>query len=94
MNKLLFAKIIVCLLTVLLVLGACTALTTIYKKINQKPKESHIVLNQPKESYIANYKIEKNEVFLHVKGNNVSDKIIIVDKFGKNPNITITLSKE
>lgn len=94
MNKLLFVKIIVCLLTVLLVFGACTALSTIYKKVNQKPKESHIVLNQQKNTYIADYKIEKNEVFLHIKGNNVSDKIIIVDKFGKNPNITITLSKD
>ena len=94
MNKLLFVKIIVCFLTVLLVLGAFTALSTIYKKVNQKPKESQIVLNQPKDSYIADYKIEKNDIYLHIKGKNTSDKIIIVDKFAKNPNITITLSLE
>ena len=94
MNKLLFAKIIVCILTVLLVLGACTALSTIYKKVNKKPVETLITLNQPQDSHITDYKIEKNEVYILVKGKNMSDKIIIVDKFGKNPNITITLSKE
>lgn len=94
MNKLLFVKIIVCLLTVLLFLGAFTALGTVYKKVNKKPTESFINLDQPKDSYIANYKIEKSEIFLHIKGKNISDKIVIVDKFGKNPNITITLSKE
>ena len=94
MNKLLFVKILVCFLTVLLVLGAFTALGTIYKKVNEKPKETLITLNQSKNSYIADYKIEKIEIYVHVKEKNISDKIIIVDKFGKNPNITITLSQE
>ena len=94
MNKLLFVKIIVCFLTVLLVFGAFTALGTIYKKVNTKPKETNITLNQPKNSYIADYKVEKNDIFLLIKGTNISDKLIIVDKFGKTPNITISLSQE
>ncbi len=94
MNKLLFIKIIVCFLTFLLVLGAFTALGTIYKKINTKPKETNIALNQPKDSYIANYKIERDDIYLHIKNKNKSDKIIIVNKFGKTPNITITVSQE
>lgn len=94
MNKLLFLKIIVCFLTFLLVLGALFALGTIYQKITQKPKETNIVLNQPKDSYIAGYKIEKNDIYIHIKGKNISDKIIIVDKFGKKQNITLTLSQE
>ena len=94
MNKLLFVKIIVCFLTVLLVLGAFSALGTIYKKVNTKPKETNINLNLSKTSYINNYKIEKNDIFLHIKNPKESDKIIIVDKYGKNPNITITLSQE
>lgn len=94
MNKLLFMKIIVCFLTFLLVFGAFTALGTIYKKINTKPKETNIILNQPKGSYIANYKIEKNDIYIHLKNKETSDKIIIVDKFGKTPNITITVSQE
>ena len=93
MNKLLFVKIIVCFLTVLLVL-AFTALSTIYKKVNEKPKETLISLNQSKDSYIADFKIEKNDVYVHVKRKNSPDKLIIVDKFAKTPNITITLSQE
>ena len=94
MNKLLFVKIIVCLLTVLLVFGAFTALGTIYKKVNSKPKETNINLNFPKTSYIKNYKIEKNDIFLHIKDPEAPDKLIIIDKFSKNPKITITLSQE
>jgi hypothetical protein len=94
MNKLLFVKIIVCFLTILLVFGAFTALGTIYKKVNSKPKETNINLNLPKASYLQNYKIEKNDIFLHIKTPENPDKLIILDKFGKNPNITITLSKE
>ncbi|MBE6467186.1 MAG: hypothetical protein E7004_01150 [Alphaproteobacteria bacterium] len=97
MNKLLFVKIIVCFLTFLLVLGAFSALGTIYKKVNEKPKTTTIELNQPKNTYIADFKIEKNDIFVLVKGKNgtsVSDKIVIVDKFGKTPNITLNLSKE
>ena len=94
MNKLLFVKIIVCFLTFLLVFGSFTALRTIYKKVNTQPTETNIVLNQPKNSYIANYKIEKNDIYLHIKNKEKSDKIIIVDKLGKTPNITITLSQE
>lgn len=91
MNKLLFVKVIVCFLTVLLVLGALAALGTVYKKVTQKPKETNIVLNQPKNSYIADYKIEKNDIYIHIKGKGMSDKIIIVDKFGKKQNIALTL---
>ena len=94
MNKLLFVKILVCFLTILLVFGAFTALGTIYKKVNEKPKNSTIVLNQSKNSYIADYKIEKNDIYIHVKEKNTPDKLIIVDKFAKNPNITIILSQE
>lgn len=94
MNKLLFVKILVCFLTVLLVLGALTALGTIYKKVNEKPKETSINLNMPKDSYIADYKIEKNDIYLLIKEKNSSDKIIIVDKFGKSPKITVNISQE
>ncbi len=94
MNKLLFVKILVCFLTVLLVLGALTALVTIYKKVNEKPQESLIVLNQSKNSYIADYKIEKNDIYIHIKEKNAPDKLVIVDKFAKTPNITILLSQE
>ena len=94
MNKLLLVKILVCFLTVLLVLGALTALGTIYKKVNTKPKETKIMLNQPDGSYIADYKIEKNDLYLHIKNDKTADKIIIIDKFGKTPNITISLSQE
>ena len=94
MNKLLVVKILVCFLTVLLVFGAFTALGTIYKKVNEKAKNSTIVLNQSKNSYIADYKIEKNDIYIHVKEKNTPDKLIIVDKFAKKPNITIILSQE
>lgn len=94
MNKLLFVKIIVCFLTVLLVLGAFTALGTIYKKVNEKPKETKIFLNQPKNSYIADYKIEKNDLYLLIKNQTFSDRIIIIDKFGKTPQIDIILGQE
>lgn len=94
MNKLLFVKILVCFLTVLLVFGAFTALGTIYKKVNEKAENSTIVLNQSKNSYIADYKIEKNDIYIHVKEKNTPDKLIIVDKFAKKPNITIILSQE
>ena len=97
MNKLLFIKILVCFLTFLLVFGAFSALRTIYIKVNEKPKVSDILLDQPKNSYISDFKIEKNDILILVRGkkdSSISDRIIIVDKYGKTPNITINLSKE
>ena len=97
MNKLLFMKIIVCFLTFLLVFGAFSALRTIYIKVNEKPKISNIFLNQPQNTYIADFKMVKNDIIVLVKSkknNTFSDKLIIVDKNGKNPNITLSLSKE
>ena len=78
MNKLLFVKIIVCFLTILLVFGAFTALGTIYKKVNSKPKETNINLNLPKTSYLQNYKIEKNDILLAMSGATVG-KVGYVD---------------
>ena len=75
-------------------MGAFTALGTIYKKVNEKPKETKIFLNQPKNSYIADYKIEKNDLYLLIKNQTFSDRIIIIDKFGKTPQIDIILGQE
>ena len=97
MNKLLFIKILVCFLTFLLVFGAFSTLGTIYKKVNEKPKTTDISLDQPKNTYIADFKIEKNDIVILVKGiagSNISDKIVIIDKLGKTPKITLNLSKE
>ena len=69
----------------------------VHNQLEQEQKEAQYKNGkdgQPKDSYIADYKIEKNYIYLHIKGKNTSDKIIIVDKFAKNPNITITLSLE
>ena len=97
MNKLVFIKILVCFLTFLLVFGAFSALRTIYIKVNEKPKVSDIFLNQPQNSYIADFKMVKNDIIVLIKSKNnssFSDKLIIVDKNGKNPHITLSLSKE
>ena len=97
MNKLLVMKILVCFFTFLLVFGAFSALRIIYKKVNEKPKTAEISLNQPKNTYIADFKIEKNNIVVLVKGDknsNISDRIVIVDKLGKTPQITLNLSKE
>jgi hypothetical protein len=72
-------------------------LGTIYKKVNEKPKTTDISLDQPKNTYIADFKIEKNDIVILVKGiagSNISDKIVIIDKLGKTPKITLNLSKE
>ena len=94
MNKLVFVKIIVWILTVLLILGALTALRTIHKKVNEKPKSAEITLNQPKDSEIADYKIEKSNIYMLIKGKNISDRIIVVDSLGKNKPIIIKLFQE
>ena len=66
MNKLLFVKIIVCFLTFLLVLGAFSALGTIYKKVNEK-LEDGFVIGFKEKSEFANKNIAKIELTDEIK---------------------------
>ena len=76
------------------VVGAWTALRTIHKKVNEKPKSAEITLNQPNDSEIVDYKIEKNNIYMLIKGKNISDRIVVVDSLGKNKPTIIKLFQE
>lgn len=93
MNRLKFVKIIVFFLTFLLFFGALTALGTIYKKISNTTPIPNIKLNQPKGSFIADYKIEQDSIFILVKGGGDSDRILITNiSDNKQPVATIKIN--
>lgn len=94
MDKLKIVKLIVFLLTFLLIFGIIVAGGTIYKKVSRKKPEANISLNQPKGSYIADYKINEDLVYILIKGGKNEDRILIVSQSSPDKQTTITLSKE
>lgn len=89
MNKLKIVKAIVAIMTFLLLFGFLIAAGTIYKKINQKPQKTNVTLNEPVGSQIADYKIADKNLYLLIKGGNISDRIIIISPDGESSTIKI-----
>lgn len=80
MDKLKFIKFIVFFLTFLLIFGIISAGMIICKKAT---KSSEIIkeinLEQPKGSYISDFKTDNNKLYVSVKGKGLSDRIVIID---------------
>lgn len=94
MDKLKIVKLIVFLLTFLLIFGIIVAGGTIYKKVSRKTPDTSITLNQPKGSYIADYKINEDSLYILIKGGKKEDRILIVSTISPAKQTTISLAKE
>lgn len=81
MDKLKFVKFLVLFLTMLIIFGMMAAGFEIYKKSRSTVSPSDMLLNleQPKGSYIEETIVDNGIMYLHIKGGNLSDRIISVD---------------
>lgn len=96
MNKLRLVKLLVFFLTFVLIFGMILAGQMIYRKVTATQRTSGTVtnlnLNQPKGSYLVDYRINDNIIVLHLKGGNTSERLISVDAKGKAVLATIELN--
>ena len=81
MDKLKFVKFLVLFLTMLIIFGMMAAGFEIYKKSRSTVSPSDMLLNfeQPKGGYIEETIVDNGIMYLHIKGGNLSDRIISVD---------------
>lgn len=79
MNKLRAIKLIVFIMTFLLVFGSLYALGLIYKKTTHSKEQTSINLNQPSGSNIYDYHVYNDNLYVLLKGKNISDRIVIID---------------
>ena len=93
MNKLRLIKLTVCLLTFLLICGMFGSIGIVIKQLKKNPEISNISLNQPSGSYIADYSVIKNKVYVFIKGGGLSDRLAIVDSTNKEP-VFIKINEE
>ena len=84
MNKLKLIKIIVFFLTFMIFFGILISAGIIYKRITKTEIVSEISLNQPSGSYIDSYKVDNQNIYVMIKGGNVSDRIIVINQSSKN----------
>lgn len=91
MNRLKFVKFIVFVLSFLLIFGTLCAGTIIYKKVGGKTKKevAELNLNQPKDSHIADMRIDGKNLYVLIKGTKTPDRVIIIDT--SVPNIVTTI---
>lgn len=80
MDKLKFIKLIVFILTFLLVFGILVAAASIYKKATRNKTLSDISLMQPVGSYIADYRVDNDNIYILVKGGKTADRIVIINQ--------------
>lgn len=66
-------------MTFLLIFGSFYALRLIYQKTSFSKEQTTINLNQPVGSKIYDYRIDKDNLYILVKGENISDRLIIID---------------
>lgn len=79
MDKLKLVKLIVCILTFLLIFGLLSAAGIVYKQIKKSPQPGDIALNQPAGSYIADYRINENTVYILIKGGQTADRLAVIN---------------
>lgn len=95
MNKLRLVKLLVFFLTFVLIFGMILAGQIIYRKASQKQNGDNIMslnLNQPKGSYLVDYKVNSDMIVMHIKGGNSGERLISVDAKGKAIIATINLN--
>ena len=80
MDKLKLIKTIVALLTFLLVFGMLTTIGAIYKKVSSSsPKLESLNLSQSQNSNIHSFHQNEGKIFLLIKNDKESDKILIIN---------------
>lgn len=79
MDKLKLIKSIVFILTFLLILGSFSLIMLIFKKSPQFSEnlEQNIKLEQPYGSYIKDFKIENENLYILTSGGGLEDRIVI-----------------
>ncbi len=80
MDKLRAIKILVFIFTFLLIFGTLCAFGMIYRRLQAPLPTEDITLNQPLGSYISDYKISDDNIFILLKGGKQSDRIIIINR--------------
>lgn len=90
MDKLKIIKFVVAVMTFLLVFGSLYAFGLIYKKASHPSAAAVLSLNQPKGSYIADYSSDNDNLYLLIKGGQLSDRIVVVNQ--NSPTLTINLN--
>lgn len=92
MNKLKLIKITVAFLTFFLVFGMLSAVGIIFKKTSSPKSQSFSYnLNQPTGSHISSFKLDKDNLYLLIKGGNLADRIIIINQQQNSSISTINL---
>ncbi len=80
MDKLKAIKILVFIFTFLLIFGTLCAFGIIYRRLQAPQSARDITLDQPTGSYISDYKISDDSIFILLKGGKQSDRIIIINR--------------
>ena len=79
MNKLRLIKLIVFIMTFMLIFGFLYAMGLIYKKASHTQEQTTINLNQPSGSKIYDYQVNNGNIYVLLKGGNISDRLIVID---------------